>query len=205
MAQASGRLFDVSVRFPVTVTWVIGGLVAALTVIYGIVTWDLSDTLVFFGASLVAGGTLLSAFYTGRTLNHMLVQQEKVELRQTALDTQGRKMRTMDYGARWNAPPMHYNREACRKVFELRGRPAAEVSAALDADKPNVVQVMNFLEELAIARENDLIDEEMIRAQFAGIVTGVWQIMQPWVNDLRAARGRPQIGEKLEALARAWR
>ena len=202
--DSSDTIFEVNVRFPVTFTVVVSAIVLALTVLFYNVTGSLRETVIFLAAASAAGGTIVTAYFIARTLNLYLAQEGRIRGRETALDEQGKKERALRFAERWNDPTLYHVREVCRQIMEYRGKPEDELTRFIEGKKTNVIHVLNLLEEIAFAIEYDLIDLKLIRDQFEGIVVSVWQILEPWVNKHRIARGRPKLWIKVEELAGTW-
>ncbi|MET0483872.1 MAG: DUF4760 domain-containing protein [Aestuariivirgaceae bacterium] len=179
---------------PVT-HWLIAGLtIGVLTAAYWLVTGDAEKTIIFFALAATAGATVLNAVYMARSVREVLrdrSSREEVE----------KIRRALSFGQRWNEPAMFRVRDKFNTILrqhnEGRG-PDAILEA--DADEMIVAQGLNFLEELAYAKEKGIVDGETARNQFEGIVIGVWQALAPWIDRRRELRRRPKIWCRFQAV-----
>lgn len=189
------------------VKWSIAAAIAilGLTVIFYFVSGEWDKTIIFAAAASAAGGTILAAGYTGRTLNLFLEQERRLRGRENALDSLGRQNRAMRFAERWNDANMYHVRNVFRMLMEKRNLPEEELVAEIAKNKTNVIHILNFLEEAAFARENSLVDDALIRNQFEGILVTLWATLEPWVKRHRIDRGRPNIWVKVEALYIEWK
>lgn len=189
------------------IKWSIVGAVAVivLTAAFYFNTHQFDQTVIFGAAATAAAATVLAAGYTGRTLGLFLQQEERVRAREAAIDGLERKDRSMRFAERWNDPQMYHVRNVFRSIMEKRTVPDAELVAHIEKDKTNVIHILNFLEEAAFARKHGLVDEELIRNQFEGIVVTLWETLEPWIKQHRKDRGRPKIWLMVQELHGEWR
>jgi len=204
MSHPSDAIGRIRIEFPVKFTVIVTIGVLLLSGVHWALTDSLSQAAVFLAAASAAGGTIVTAFYTGRTLSLFISQQITLQAREFAIDELGKKERAFAFAERWNNPSMYHVQIVLRSIIEMRGKPEEEVKNYVESNKTNVIQIFNFLEELAFAVEHDLVDKELVQNQFSGIVVGLWQIAEPWIKRHREARGRPKIWEKVEETAKAW-
>lgn len=180
-------------------------VVLALTGLYYFLVGDYEKTFLFFSAACAAGGTIVTAFYSARTLRLYISNESRIRERECAIDVQGMKERAMRYGERWNDPQMYHVREVCRSLLEARGKPQPELDALIESKKTNVIHIFNFLEEVAFGLQQEVIDEEIVRLQFEGIIIGLWQTLDHWISKHRADRGRPKIWNGVEDIYKKWK
>jgi hypothetical protein len=69
---------DVQVRFPLSVALISAAVLIALTVAYWWFGGTAKETILFFAAGAAGAGTVVTAFYTARTLNLSLRQEARV-------------------------------------------------------------------------------------------------------------------------------
>lgn len=202
----AGKIAEINVRFPITITAILLVVVVGLSVVFYLVTSSWRETLIFLAAATAAGATVGTAFYSARTLNIALQKEDKIRERESSLDTLARKQRAMAYAERFGEPGMHYLRDICRQVYDLRGSPpeAVQTFANNASNKTNVTNMLNFFEEMGFAIEAELVDTDLLRDQFCGVVTSVFQILRPWIEQERVNRGRPNIWIKVERLNGDW-
>ena len=205
MTDKGDTVLDVSLRFPITFTAIVVAAVAVLTAAFYFATGSFTDTVIFLAAAAAAGGTITTAFYVARTLNLYIRQESRRRDREEALDERGKKERALRYGERWNDPSLFYVRDVCRALFELRGKPQDEIIKLAEEKKTNIIHLLNFLEEISFAIDRNLVDIDLVRGQFEGIVHSVWQLLLPWVTKFRTDQNRSKIWERLEALEKVWK
>lgn len=199
--RADGFVFTLPIKWSIAAAVII----AVLTVVFYFVSTEWDKTIIFAAAATAAGGTVLAAGYTGRTLNLFLDQERRLRGRENALDSLGRQNRAMRFAERWNDANMYHVRNVFRTLMEKRGLPEAELIAEIAKSKTNVIHILNFLEEAAFALENSLVDSDLIRNQFEGILVTLWSTLEPWIKRHRIERGRPNIWCKVEALYIEWK
>ena len=207
MHMKADRLFDIHVRFPVGLTVIASVAVIVLSGAFYYLSSSWKETLIFFAAAVAAAAMVATAFYTARTLNMVLKKEDALRAREDKLDELDRKKRALGYSERWGVPGMHYARDACRQVYEHRGKTAAEIIQFANnmTVKNNIINTLNFFEELAFSLEAGLADRVLLRDAFCGIVLEVFSILKPWIDQERITRGRPNIWIKVEGLYNSWR
>ena len=205
MARDTDIVLDVSVRFPVRFTIIITVVVVVLTGTFYVISVDIKETMVFFGVATAGGGIIVAAFYTGRTLNLYLQQEFRLRAREEALDEVGKKEHALRYGERWNNPSMYPVRDVCRNIFEQRGKSKDELTKFIESNKTHAIHLLNFFEEIAYAIDNGLVDIDLMREQFRGIIIDTWQILEPWIGDRRIVRARPELWDAVQNLYDEWK
>jgi hypothetical protein len=146
---------------------VLGGIgLTILTAVYAYETQSIKDTLLFFSVGAAAVGQITASFYTAKMLGATLA------IRRDDLDQQ-RKRSAMQFGARWNDPGMYDARDIFRKIIDHKGS-QEELIQTIDANQTHVIQVLNFLEEIATTKKYGLGDPALLRTQFSGAVNAAW-------------------------------
>lgn len=186
----------VEVHFPITASLIAVILVGILCWIYWLTTSDWSKVAIFLAASSAAAGAVLSAFYAARALDQTVAALERQEV-------DHRKAMAFQFTGKWNDPAMYYVRDAIRELFAGDHNSAA-FKELLKAKETNVIHFLNFLEEVAIAIENDVADAQILKNAFAGVVVTAWTKLGAWTIEERRNCGRPLIWIKVEELARQW-
>jgi hypothetical protein len=185
------------ISFPVTFS-VLGILgLTVITAAYGYSTQSLKDTLVFFSVGAAAVGQITASFYTARMLGATLA------IRRDDLDQQ-RKRSALQFGSRWNDADMYLVRDVLREVIDHAGS-HEDLIQIIEGKRTHVIHVLNFLEEIAITKRSGLSDPDLLRTQFAGVVTAAWATTFPWVQAHRRKRALPSLWEDLESLYAEWR
>jgi hypothetical protein len=191
------------VRFPVKASFIAAAVAVGLTIWYYVETKNTEKTLVFAAAVLAAAGAILAAFYAARAIGATL-GVASASAKSQADDLAARKRQAaLRYVERWNEASMFHVRDVVRGLFDT-AHDGEEFQKLLTEKRTNVINFLNFLEEIAIARESGDVDERILRDAFRGVVETAWQRLQHWVGDQRRMRNRPRIWCKLEELARIW-
>ena len=63
---------------------------------------------------------------------------------------------------------------------------------------------LNFLEKVALLVEDDLVEEEIIKKFFRGIVIDMHNLFRIWIEQLRRSRNNDKIYEYLTKLYKNW-
>ncbi|MCH9018986.1 MAG: DUF4760 domain-containing protein [Proteobacteria bacterium] len=205
MNDSADKLAMVKLRFPIGFSVVTTVIVLAVTAVFYTLTESLEKTAIFFGAAVAAGGTVAAAFYAARSLNAIIFNQAVSFAREEALETHGKKVRALEYAARWNAPAMHNCRAVCRKILEVRGQPEQEIIEFGDREAIIITNIFNFFEEMAFSIEHNIIDEDLAKNIFYGLVVICFQVMEPWVEHERTKKGIPTILIAVQKLYNNWK
>lgn len=154
------------------------------------------------------------AFYLARGLVQTAQQRERAE--QIAVEQRERDQRrrqieaAFHYMERWNNPQFYHVRSAFREILrvgmaETEGtRRVMDRLAADDSLRSNVMDVMNFFEEVAVAIDLQIADEELLRRVFRGILSSLWMTLEPFVNQRRTMLRNPRVFVECEALHKRW-
>jgi hypothetical protein len=157
------------------------------------------EELRFVVITLATAGGVASAYYVGRGLR--------------ATADSNRITRSFSYPARWGDPSWAPARRIVGRVLiECRGKPeperlrimkdAIETDSALEVE---TISVLNFLEELSLAVNLGLADEEVIYRYYRGTVVRTFDLLAPWIREHRDKREAPRRWLELEKLYEAWR
>jgi hypothetical protein len=153
------------------------------------------------GASLYTAKVLK---FTVQTQNATAIELAEKEAR---LERQLLENAAARFGERWTDASMFHLRKECRLLIENRSDPASILSELNgDTNRPvNVGNILNFLEELAMAVNKGRCSEEIAKGLFCGIVVNIWHSAEPWIRQQRTNRGRPQLWMELGRLYASWR
>lgn len=193
------------------VTIGVGAALAALVILLTAAFWFLPEqyrgTVIFFGASLAAAGQIAAAFYAARTLQHSLT----VESRRLDVEEKDAKRELEDaaygYAARWTDASMFHIRKDSQDIIEMGMKELAGCTKYIEEDvnrKANIRNLLNFIEELAVAVHTERADEAVAKRLFCGIVLNIWNVCEEWAKIQRAARARPQLWIETEKLHQVW-
>ena len=189
-------------KFPVKLSFVLSGLV----VIAGVIFWcrpTWRDELTFFGTAFAMAAGVLAAYYIGRTLQITVVQREESL-------TAARIEKAFSYIHRWNAAPFHDRQQWRSLLDKIHGMSPVEIAQLFQndrADRAVVVDVLNFFEEVALAVNEGLADEDTLLKFFKDMLEGYYHQAAEWINRLRAdgTRPRPKVYLQFEILIKRWR
>jgi hypothetical protein len=190
-----------------------GGWRVAFTITFGIIAvvvgaglillylfWaSARDELRFVVAALATVGGVASAYYIGSGLR-ATAESEKLT-------------RTFAYPARWGDPPWAPARKATAELLkECQGKPEAERLAAIQKAlkaKPelerDIIAVLNYLEELALAVNLGVVDEQIVKRFYRSTVVRGYRALAPWVKTHRDERESETIWSEIEALYDTWK
>jgi len=175
-----GTIIDV--KFPVTWSLVLIGAVIVSTVIFGVVP-DTSQVLVVFAVSSSGiAAAILAAIYVGKGLRSTVLQrnESRAELRVSE---------AMQFAARWNDPRMAEIRKSWAKIVtDMPDKSNDELRGVLRGDEGlrlAAVSVLNFFEEVAIARSKQIADDEVLRRFFRSILLSGFKRLGSFIETRR--------------------
>lgn len=194
------QTFEIKIpEFRITVTVAVLSVIAAVvvTLIYGEASADKRDVIRFATTSLSVAAAITSASYIGRGLR-LNAQSEK-------------ETRTLAFPSRWNHSSNSNIKSSVRKFLkELENVPEKErkekIESTFDADgelKTHITDALNFLEEMSVCVEMEIVDEALLRDFFLSIVIKYYDIMKPWIDSRRGINNR--IYKSLTNLYNRWR
>ena len=184
------------VRFPVTASLVASAIVLILGGVYWYTTGKISETVLFIAAAGAATGAILGAFYTARGLELTAAALARDEVRYKV-------SLAFQFTAKWNDPAMFRVRDAIREIFN-GDHNSQKFAEHLASEETNVINFLNFLEEVGIAMEKAGADPIILEEAFKGITTLAWSKLHPWVIERRRKRNAPKMWVYMEKLASKW-
>lgn len=220
---------NIFVRVPILAALVV--LVVALSAAY---IWlpNYRDAINFIALALTAAAGLGGTFYLAESLRAQTAQQKEALDAQKAEFTQrdahhnaicdlalkqlegnektrlsDRRREAFSLVARWNSPELFYSRQVCQEALDAfrTGKKKGIDEYLNDATKvQNARHVLNFLEEVAIAKRMAHADEEVLSRSFAGLTIRVFNAFQDWITEHRNTIGRQKIWAEFEALYKDW-
>jgi AcrR family transcriptional regulator len=197
--KSPGTMF--TLKFGVTASVLLGLAVVLVTICYA--QWpQWQETMKFcLEASTVAAG-LLTAFYVGKELRETVRQRAKA-LGDKKID------RSFEFIRRWNDPAFEHTKHEFRSIVESgKVHDTAQVEEILGEDTPkrtNVVEVLNFFEEIAQAANMQLADDEALKRYFEEALTYYYSTLGPWMQRYRATRSRPMMWVEIQSMLSRWR
>jgi hypothetical protein len=103
---------------------------------------------------------------------------------------------------------MHHVKLTVRDlVREKRANPQLDIEGQLQdgAKSANVADVLNFFEEMAIAIQLEVADEETARRFFRGIVVTYYDALRGWIEKRRSERSNPRFFREIEWVWERWK
>lgn len=194
------QTFEIKIpELRITITVAVLSVAAAVIVtwVYGKASPGNRDVIRFATTSLSVAAAITSASYIGRGLR-LNAQSEK-------------ETRTLAFPARWNHSSNSNTKSSVRGFLkELENIPEKErreyIETKFDADgdlKTRITDALNFLEEMAVCVEMEIVDETLLRDFFLSIVIKYYDIMRPWIDSRRGINSR--IYKSLTNLYNRWR
>jgi hypothetical protein len=192
----------VEVKFPVGISLILFLIVC----LGGLIFWyypKFRDELTFFGVAFGMAGGVVAAYYIGQTLR-VTVKQRDEQLEAERVN------KAFSYIHRWNAAPFEERKQFRALMNDIKPLSPAEIAKRLDdvhAARAIVVDVMNFFEEMSIAINEGLADEETLLKFFRDMLEWYYQRFSDWIQRLRTdggGRPRPRVYIQLEAVAKRW-
>lgn len=169
------------------------------------------EALLFFAAACAAAGQLAVALYTARilqlTIDTQTASATALAEKEATREKQVLVTASLSFSERWTEASMFHARKQCQAIIDMRDRPneIRELLLTNEESRENISNILNFLEQLAIAVREGACDETFAKRLFGGIVTNVWHATRAWVEDQRTSRSRPQLWAELQALYDRWR
>lgn len=169
------------------------------TVVHALIPKDYKDTLTFAATTFATSVGGLGTFYAYRNLRQS--RNSKV------ID------RSLLYLQRWNDAQYLPLREASLKIFEkIRKLPPEEQDKFLIdyfetnlLEKQKVITILNFLTEMAVCIEYELLDEEFLKRYFTVIVQDYCDDFHALINQRRGNGYRKEVYKSLIELYERWR
>ncbi len=170
------------------------------------------ETLTFLATALATSAAGASAVYGLRSIKQDIEQRE-VEIKQIAesqlLD------RTLPYITRWNDPGYFPARKIAQELYQLKSS-----QKVIDQEKfiinylsdpknyetkQAILNLLNFLEELAICIKLRLIKEDVIKEYYKGIVILYTETFYTLIQERRKEKNREEIFLALTDLCDKWK
>ena len=191
---------DLEVHFPVKISLFVAIVILALSAIFYWDSLSIRESLIFFAGSIAAGGAVLAAIYTARTLN---LQLEAA----IANGEMERRRYSLQFASRWNDSSMLETRKACREIVNMKFRGLDDLYVALGTgiSQDSVIHLLNFFEELSIAIDEGVADPRVLNDLFAEVCFQVWTTLEGWIANYRNIRCAKNLWGGLEKLNAQWK
>lgn len=191
-------------QIPAT-TITLGGLSACICAIaigfYSYADQETKDILKFATATLATAAGVTSASYIGHTLtaNH----QSQLS---TALEHKNN--RTLLYISRWSDSGLPKSKaiEILTSVSNSSGNKKEFVHQQLQdsATKQEVVSILCFFEEMALAIKTDLVHEDILYGYYKEIVSDYLMVFRGWIMDRRVTNNDQSLYCEFTELHEKW-
>lgn len=196
--KTPGQLGEI--RFPVRASLLLGVLVITAGIFYHLCP-ALRDTERFMATGFAMAAAILGAYYVGRGLQDTVRQREE-EIRDR------RVARAFHYVERWNDPALLTLKHKWRIIVDsAKDKSSEELAKELadDLDKSTiVVEVLNFFEEISLAVNEGVADEETAIRLFGGAMREYFSTLKLWMEKRRAVRNRPKMWIEFETMILRW-
>lgn len=178
--------------------------------------WVDRDIIRFAVSTVAAAAGITSAFYVGEGIRRNLdYRKEDLDAKKADFDAQraARKAeRAMAYISAWTHPSFAEIRKAGREIRARldkapKGKETQIIKQALDEDhnlEQDIVTILNFLEEIALSVESELVDEKIIRGYFSLIINRYCDVLGLWIAEERKHRSDELYSSLLRLHAR-WK
>lgn len=186
------KIDTIEVKFRITLAFILILFSLAFTSIYHFLP-SYRDTLIFLTAIIGGSAALYTAFYTAQSLIIGL-QRDKIksafELTRQLDSIELIKVRTL-------------------VIDELSNRDIEEGRVweiiTSDKDKHDAVRsVLNHLEDISIAIQRGLVDEEVIYLALGYLAPHIYKTLKPYIEDQRDKRRFSKLASELELLVKSW-
>lgn len=187
MPRDISKAFDFNLKFERKVT--IGISVIAFLFVAGVsAAYFLfpayREGIAFFAIAVGTAAAIVSAFYVAQSV-YANVESERMT-------------RTMSLVSEWNAASFFDAKQAVIRLMKpIADRPREERLTAIrervgddDALELNLTSVLNYLEHLAVLVDRGFVDEALVRELFQTNVLRYYEVLEPWIADMRNRRGK---------------
>lgn len=159
---------------------------------------SLPATMTFFLNALVASAAGTSAYYAFKSIEN----SEKSQ----------RINRTFAYIDRWNDPGYFNMKNTAAEIHELisHEEPHAKGKCLMDllsnpSKRQDVTNILNFLEEMSIGIQEGLLEEELLKKFYRGIVITYCKTFSFYIAQRRNITGNDNVYSGLTSLSDKWR
>ncbi len=186
-----GELLRINLTVPLW--FIIGAGVLAFLISY-LCAAQHRDQIKFAAVLLGAAAGIYSAYYVGAALRLQLSRE--------------RQKASFELLGLLNRPEFVKVRNFLEREVEGHEKLSAEeLYAKVDGNDEldnAVTVVMDILEDMSIAIQNDYAEEEILRLSLVCIVERNWNGLRGWVEQLRKKHGDQRLFSELQKLATSW-
>lgn len=149
------------------------------------------------GTILAAGAAVVALIIAAKQLGAATKQAEEIRKQTDTLTKLGTKTLADDFIKRFNDPNLIPIKTDAISFLE---NPRSDLTILWDTQNPDhlqlkskVVLMGNFLEELAIMWNRDLVDKEIIKAFFRKISPRYYRYAAPYIQEESTRSGHPEL------------
>ncbi|MEM9091940.1 MAG: DUF4760 domain-containing protein [Cyanobacteria bacterium P01_F01_bin.53] len=179
------------------------GIAAFVVFIYALSDIKMKKIVTFAAASAGTVASVASAVYVGISLKQSVDTQEQMLLLNASNNS-------IAYIQRWN-DNFHRNvrtRDLASLVANTSKKDRSIlVKREMEDDKDlriEVISTLSFLEEMALAVQKGLVNEEIIKEFFTDIVQDYMRIFESWIYQRRVEKAAPNLYSALRDIYSAW-
>jgi hypothetical protein len=156
------------------------------------------ELLTFIATVLSSTATVISAVYIAQGLS------QNVEF--------SKLTRAIELTERWNSPDFYDTKAVTVELAKiLSNLPVEERLKALNealnsgnGKEAALVNTFNLFEEIAILTNKKLLDEEVLREFYQGIVIAYYSLFEFWINERKAKTQRVALYSNLKIMYHRW-
>ncbi|MGK7949681.1 MAG: DUF4760 domain-containing protein [Xenococcaceae cyanobacterium] len=157
------------------------------------------DILEFIVTTFASSAGVTGAFYVGQTIK-LNAESNKID-------------RTIECINRWNDPNFFDAKKNTDKIYDLvKGKSDSEyakiVRQELDENldlRRDIIEILNFLEQLSIYIDEQLVEENLLHEFFVDIVVKYGKTFKLWIVERRNEAGTDRIYEHFTAIYDKWK
>jgi len=197
----------ISIAFRLTVGAI--SAIGAGALIFAFWMWPSQKDLIVFSAACIGGAAAVSAsIYRGKSLELSAIQQrDRLEA--------GKRLAALRLIEQWNSPTFFHGKKAWRVLMRriITDKSPDRVQAVRnaftatddhDTAESNLSEILNFLEGLALAVRESVVNEQVAMDFFKTIVHRTYEHLEDWIKDRRREVG-PRVYQELETLVERWK
>lgn len=193
--QKTEVVFKISIGYLALYFLLIAGIALGLACFYAQADAN-TRSIIAYGSSLLGAMiALCTLLYTAQNIRRS--NEEKLSVAASK------------FMERWNAPS-YFDLKTRWRVLreELEPLSPEQRSIQLSSDsskRTTAVEILNFLEEMAVAIHTRSVDEELLKRFFRSIVIRHWDIYEYWIRQHRKKPQSERFCIELEKVVDSWR
>lgn len=120
--------------------------------------------------------------------------------------------RTLSFIERWNNPDYLRFRRVANEIYQLFEKQPLDSRASFiikhlennTKERDDITILLNFLEEMSICVEEEVVKEKLLMKFFKGIVISYCEVYYPYIKERREKKGRSNLYKPLTSLCEKW-